>query len=157
MRVLYHDRVRNLEREAELGLTYASLDDLLAQADFVSLHCPLTPETHHLIGEQALRQMKPRGILINTSRGPVVDAAALVRALQEGWIAAAALDVTDPEPLPPDHPLASLPNCIVVPHIASATVTARGRMATMAAQNLLAGLRGERLPYCANPEVYGER
>jgi len=157
MRVLYHDRVRNLEREAELGLTYASLDDLLAQADFVSLHCPLTPETHHLIGEQALRQMKPRGILINTSRGPVVDAAALVRALQEGWIAAAALDVTDPEPLPPDHPLASLPNCIVVPHIASATVTARGRMATMAAQNLLAGLRGERLPYCANPEVYGKR
>jgi len=157
MRVLYHDRVRNLEREAELGLTYASLDDLLAQADFVSLHCPLTPETHHLIGEQALRHMKPRGILINTSRGPVVDMGALVRALQEGWIAAAALDVTDPEPLPPDHPLASLPNCIVVPHIASATVTARGRMATMAAQNLLAGLRGERLPYCANPEVYGKR
>jgi len=157
MRVLYHDRVRNLEREAELGLTYVSMDDLLAQADFVSLHCPLTPETHHLIGGQALRQMKPRGILINTSRGPVVDAAALVRALQEGWIAAAALDVTDPEPLPPDHPLANLPNCVVVPHIASATVTARGRMATMAAQNLLAGLRGERLPYCANPEVYGER
>jgi len=157
MRVLYHDRVRNLEREAELGLTYASLDDLLAQADFVSLHCPLTPETHHLIGEQALRRMKPRGILINTSRGPVVDMGALVRALREGWIAAAALDVTDPEPLPPDHPLASLPNCIVVPHIASATVTARGRMATMAAQNLLAGLRGERLPYCANPEVYGKR
>jgi len=80
-----------------------------------------------------------------------------VRALREGWIAAAALDVTDPEPLSPDHPLASLPNCIVVPHIASATVTARGRMATMAAQNLLAGLKGERLPYCANPEVYGER
>ena len=155
MRVLYHDRVRNLEREAELGLTYGSMDDLLAQADFVSLHCPLTPETHHLIGEPALRRMKPRGILINTSRGPVVDMGALVRALQEGWIAAAALDVTDPEPLPPDHPLASLPNCIVVPHIASATVTARGRMATMAAQNLLAGLRGERLPYCANPEVYG--
>ena len=157
MRVLYHDRVRNLGLEAELGLTYASMDDLLAQADFVSLHCPLTPETHHLIGEQALRQMKPRGILINTSRGPVVDAEALVRALQEGWIAAAALDVTDPEPLPPDHPLVTLPSCIVVPHIASATVTARGRMATMAAQNLLAGLRGESLPYCANPEVYGKR
>jgi lactate dehydrogenase-like 2-hydroxyacid dehydrogenase len=155
MRVLYHDRVRSLGLEAELGLTYASMDDLLAQADFVSLHCPLTPETHHLIGEQALRRMKPRSILINTSRGPVVDATALVQALQEGWIAAAALDVTDPEPLPPDHPLLTLPNCIVVPHIASATVTARGRMATMAAQNLLAGLRGERLPYCANPEVYG--
>jgi glyoxylate reductase len=154
MRVLYHDRVRKPELEAELGLEYTELDDLLAQADFVSLHCPLTPETHHLIGEQKLRRMKPTAILINTSRGPVVDTDALVRALREGWIAAAALDVTDPEPLPPDHPLLVLPNCIVVPHIASATVTARERMAVMAAENLLAGLRGERLPYCANPEVH---
>jgi len=154
MRVLYHDRVRKPELEAELGLEYAALDDLLTQADFVSLHCPLTPETHHLIGEQELRRMKPTAILINTARGPVVDTDALVRALREGWIAAAALDVTDPEPLPPDHPLLVLPNCIVVPHIASATVTARERMAVMAAENLLAGLRGERLPYCANPEVY---
>jgi glyoxylate reductase len=154
MRVLYHDRVRKPELEAELGLEYTELDDLLTQADFVSLHCPLTPETHHLIGEQELRRMKPTAILINTSRGPVVDTEALVRALGEGWIAAAALDVTDPEPLPADHPLLVLPNCIVVPHIASATVTARERMAVMAAENLLAGLRGERLPYCANPEVY---
>jgi glyoxylate reductase len=84
-----------------------------------------------------------------------VDADALVRALHEGWIAAAALDVTDPEPIPADHPLLALPNCIVVPHIASATVTARNRMAAMAAENLLAGLRRERLPHCANPEVYG--
>jgi lactate dehydrogenase-like 2-hydroxyacid dehydrogenase len=156
MRMLYYDRTRRPELEAELGLEYAPLDDLLAQADFVTLHCPLTPETHHVIGERALQRMKPRAILVNTARGPVVDTAALLRALQEGWIAAAALDVTDPEPLPADHPLVSLPNCIVVPHIASATVTARNRMAVMAAENLLAGLRGERLPYCANPEVYAK-
>ena len=138
----------------ELRLEHADLDDLLAQADFVSLHCPLIPQTHHLIGERALKQMKPTAILINTARGPVVDTDALVRALQEGRIARAALDVTDPEPIPPDHPLLTLPNCIVVPHIASATITARDRMAMMAAENLLAGLRGERLPYCVNPEVY---
>lgn len=155
MRVLYHDPDRRPHLEAEQELEYAPLDDLLAQADFVSLHCPLVPETHHLIGERALRRMKATAILVNTARGPVVDADSLVRALREGWIAAAALDVTDPEPIPPDHPLLALPNCIVVPHIASATVTARDRMAVMAAENLLAGLRGERLPYCANPEVYG--
>ena len=154
MRVLYHDRVPNPGLEAELGLERTSLEYLLAQADFVSLHCPLIPETHHLIGERALRQMKPTAILINTSRGPVVDAGALGRALREGWIAAAALDVTDPEPLPSNHPLVALPNCIVVPHIASATVTARDRMAVMAAENLLAGLQGERMPYCVNPKVY---
>jgi len=154
MRVLYHDRVRKPDLEAELGLEYADMGDLLAQADFVSLHCPLIPDTHHLIGEQALRRMKPTAVLINAARGPVVDTDALVRALREGWIAAAALDVTDPEPLPSDHPLLDLPNCIVVPHLGSATVAARERMATRAAENLLAGLRGERLPYCVNPEVY---
>jgi glyoxylate reductase len=156
MRILYHDVTRSPKLEAELGLEYAPLDRLLTETDYVSLHCPLTPDTHHLIDEHALRQMKPTAILINTSRGPVVDSDALQRALREGWIGAAALDVTDPEPLPADHPLANLPNCIVVPHIASATVTARNRMATMAAENLLAGLRGERLPYCANPAVYGD-
>jgi lactate dehydrogenase-like 2-hydroxyacid dehydrogenase len=155
MRVLYHDRDRRPDLESELDLEYAAPDDLLAQADFVSLHCPLTSETHHLIGEGALRRMKPTAILINTARGPVVHADSLVRALREGWIAAAALDVTDPEPIPVEHPLLALPNCIVVPHIASATVTARDRMAAMAAENLLAGLRREPLPYCANPEVYG--
>jgi len=154
MRVLYHDRVPMPDSEEEWGLEYTELDHLLAQADFVTLHCPLLPETQHLINEQALRQMKTTAILINTSRGPVVDTDGLVRALQEGWIRAAALDVTDPEPLPADHPLLELSNCIVVPHIASATVTARERMATMAAENLLAGLQGERLPYCANPDVY---
>lgn len=154
MQILYHDPLRKPDLEAELGLEYADLDALLAQADFVSLHCPLIPETHHFIGEQALRRMKPTAILVNAARGPVVDTDALVQALREGWIAAAALDVTDPEPLPPDHPLLNLPNCIVVPHLGSGTVTARERMALMAAENLSAGLRGERLPYCANPEVY---
>jgi lactate dehydrogenase-like 2-hydroxyacid dehydrogenase len=163
MRVLYHDRAhkpdRSAERsrrslEAELGLEYTELDDLLTHSDFVTLHCPLTPETHHLIDERALRRMKPTAVLINAARGPIVDTSALVQALREGWIAAAALDVTDPEPLPPDHPLLALPNCIIVPHVGSATVTTRERMSVMAAENLLAGLRGERLPYCVNPEVY---
>lgn len=154
MHILYYDPTRRLELEEELGVEYAELEDLLARSDFVTLHCPLTPETWHLINEETLRRMKPTAILINAARGPVVDTGALVRALSEGWIRAAALDVTDPEPLPPDHPLLSLPNCIVVPHIASATVSTRNRMARMAAENLLAGLRGERLPYCANPEVY---
>jgi glyoxylate reductase len=154
MRVLYYDPACRPDLEEELELERVNLGTLLAQSDYVSLHCPLIPETHHLIDEQALRQMKPTSILVNAARGPVVDADALVRALQEGWISRAALDVTDPEPMPADHPLVALPNCIVVPHIASATVTARKRMATMAAENLLAGLQGERLPYCANPGVY---
>ncbi|MCS7282345.1 MAG: D-glycerate dehydrogenase [Anaerolineae bacterium] len=156
MRILYYDPTRRPELEAELGVEYAELEDLLAQADFVTLHCPLTPQTRHLINEAALRRMKPTAILVNAARGPVVDTGALIRALSEGWIRAAALDVTDPEPLPPDHPLLSLPNCVVVPHIASATVSTRNRMARIAAENLLAGLRGQRLPYCANPEVYRE-
>lgn len=154
MRVLYYEPARKPELEAELGLEYAALDDLLAQSDFVSLHCPLTAETHHLIDERALRRMKRTAVLVNTARGSVVVTAALERALREGWIAAAALDVTDPEPLPPDHPLLELPNCLVVPHIGSATVRTRERMAVMTAENLLAGLRGERPPYCANPQLW---
>jgi phosphoglycerate dehydrogenase-like enzyme len=156
MRVLYYDPTRKPDLEAELELEYTAVEDLLEQSDFVSLHCPLTPETRHLIGERALERMKPTAILINAARGPVVDTDALVLALREGQIAAAALDVTDPEPLPAGHPLLEQPNCIVVPHIASATVTARGRMAVMAAENLLAGLREDRLPHCVNPEVYNQ-
>lgn len=154
MRILYHDPTRQPALEKELGLVYAPLEDLLAQSNFVSLHCPLNEETHHLIGEEALRQMDASTMLINAARGPIVDTEALMRALRDGWIAGAALDVTDPEPLPANHPLLNLFNCIVVPHIASATFTTRNRMATMAAENLLAGLRGNPLPYCANPEVY---
>jgi glyoxylate reductase len=155
MRVLYHNRRRDEAAERELGAEYRSLEALLAESDFVSLHTPLGPETRGLIDRARLRQMKPTAILINTARGPVVDTAALLEALRAGVIGGAALDVTDPEPLPADHPLLGLPNCLVVPHIASATVTTRNKMATMAAENLLAGLRGERLPNCVNPEVYG--
>ena len=131
------------------------LRSLLADSDVVTLHCPLTDETRGLIGEDALRAMRPIAYLVNTARGPLVDTAALRRALAEGWVAGAALDVTDPEPLPPQHPLLELPNALVVPHIASATYATREAMSEMAVENLLAALRGRRMPHCVNPEVYG--
>lgn len=127
-------------------------DDLhaaLARADFVSLHTPLTPETRHLIDDAALRAMRPHAILVNTGRGPLVDQHALRAALQDGRIGGAALDVTDPEPLPPDDPLLAAPNLIVLPHIGSATHQARTAMAEMAVDNLLAGLSGRPLPHPA--------
>ena len=130
------------------------LAELLERADYVSLHAPLTSETRGLIGESELRLMKQSAILVNTARGPLVDTDALVRALREGWIAGAGLDVTDPEPLPHDHPLLSCPRLAIAPHIGSATHTARAAMADRAVDNLLAALRGERMPYCVNPEVY---
>jgi glyoxylate reductase len=133
---------------------FLSLEDLLRTSDFVSLHCPLTSETRGLINASALQKMKPSAVLVNAARGPVVDTAALTRALATGQIAAAALDVTDPEPLPSDHPLYKLPNCLIVPHIGSATHGTRRRMAEMACENLLAGLDGRKLPFCVNPEVY---
>jgi glyoxylate reductase len=154
MRVRYHDTHRRpAEVEAELGASYASLDELLAESDFVTLHVNLSAETTGLIDARALGLMKPTAILVNTARGPVVDTDALVDALRDGRIAAAALDVTDPEPLPADHPLVGLANCLVVPHIASATHATRGAMAAKAAANLLAGLAGEPLPDPVNPEV----
>jgi len=154
LRIVYTDTSPRQNVEAELGVAFLSFDELIRQSDFVSLHCPLTFETRGLINETVLREMKPTAILVNAARGPVVDTAALTRALAEGRIAAAALDVTDPEPLPSDHPLYSLPNCLIVPHIGSATRGTRRRMAEMACENLLAGLAGRRLPYCINPEVY---
>jgi glyoxylate reductase len=156
MRILYFDPYGDESKTlpVEMGLR-CQLDGLLSEADFVSLHVPLTDDTRHMIGVEALSKMKPTAVLVNTSRGPVVDSDALYDALKGGTIAYAALDVTDPEPLPGDHKLLTLPNCLVVPHIASASHATRTRMAIMAAQNLLAGLRGERLPNCVNPEVYG--
>jgi phosphoglycerate dehydrogenase-like enzyme len=115
----------------------------------------LNESTRGLIDARALSLMKPTAVLINTSRGPIVDSDALYAALEGGQIGYAAVDVTDPEPLPADHKLLELPNLIVAPHIASATVTSRNLMAMRAVENLVAGLRGEPLPYCANPEVYG--
>ena len=154
MRILYHDLAADPGPAQQLGAQSRSLEGLLAESDFVSLHVPLTPETQYLIGERQLRKMKPSAILINTSRGPVVDPLALYDALRQRTIAAAALDVTDPEPIQLDDPLLSLENCLIVPHIASSNHATRTRMATMTADNLSAGLRGERLPNCVNPEVY---
>jgi len=133
------------------------LGELLERADVVSLHCPATPETHRLIGERELRAMKPTAILVNTARGTVLDQAALRRALHERWIAGAALDVTDPEPLPAGDPLLDAPNLLVVPHVGSATHTTRGRMADIAVDNLLAGLAGEPMPFSVNAEALAIR
>ncbi len=154
MRVLYYNRSRKPELEAELGLEYVPLETLLKESDFVSLHTPLTPETRHLIGAKEFELMKPTAVLINTARGPIVDSKALYQALKSGQIGYAALDVTDPEPIPADDPLLSLPNCLVVPHIGSASHATRNRMAVMAAENLLAALEGERPEHVVNPEVF---
>ena len=129
------------------------LGDLLERSDFVTLHTPLTPETRGLIGDAALRRMKPTAYLVNTARGPIVDTDALARALHAGELAGAALDVTDPEPLPGDHPLLRAPNLLVVPHVGSATVATRERMADMAVDNLLAGLAGEPRPNSVTPRA----
>jgi lactate dehydrogenase-like 2-hydroxyacid dehydrogenase len=153
MHVIYYDPLAS-DLDAENASRAETLDALLEQADFVSLHTPLTAQTYHLIDATALLKMKPNAVLINTSRGPVVDMDALHEALRSRRIFAAALDVTEPEPLPPDHPVFDLDNLIISPHIASASRTTREKMASMAAHNLLAGLRGERLPNCVNPGVY---
>jgi lactate dehydrogenase-like 2-hydroxyacid dehydrogenase len=130
-----------------------SLEELLERSDFVSLHAPLTPTTYHLIDAPALARMRSSAILVNTARGPIVDPDALLSALMAREIAGAALDVTDPEPLPPDHPLLSAPNLIVVPHIGSATRATRERMADMAVDNLLAGLEGLPMPHQVDVEA----
>jgi len=149
MKVLYHNEGRRPEAEAELDVEYRSFDDLLRESDYISLHVNLSDETRGLINTRALSLMKSTAILVNTARGPVVDKDALYEALLSAQIAAAALDVTDPEPLPADHKLLTLPNLIVAPHIASATVASRTLMAQMAVRNCLSGLRGEPLPFPA--------
>lgn len=157
MRILYTGPREKPAVAVGVNAHYVDFDTLLAESDIVSLHCPLTPETRHLIDETALARMKPGALLINTARGEVVDQEALLQALREGHLGGAGLDVTNPEPLPADHPLLSQERVVVTPHIGSASVQARTRMAEMAVENLLAGLRGERLPYCVNPEVYKKR
>ena len=153
MRILYHNRTRNPAAEEQLGAQYVDLVTLLTEADFVTLHTNLTPETFHLIGRDQLRQMKKTAILVNTARGQIVDTLALYEALRDGTIAYAALDVTDPEPLPAGHPLLRLENVIIVPHIASASVATRTNMVLMAVDNLAAGLKGEMPPNPVNPEA----
>lgn len=153
MRILYHDVVRREDLEAELGIEFRPFEEVLRAADFISVHVPLLPETRHLIGREQFRLMKPTAVLVNTSRGPVVDTMALAEALRDGQIWGAGLDVFEVEPVPPDHPLLGLDNVIVVPHVASASVVTRTKMAVMAAENLLAVLEGRRPENPVNPEV----
>lgn len=155
MRLLAYDEFQDRETAKELGVTFVTLDELLQESDFISLHCTLTGETRHLIGPDEFAKMKPSAVLINAARGPVVDTNALVEALTNRTIWAAGLDVTDPEPLPFDHPLVSLANCVVVPHIASATIATRNEMARLAVENCLAVLNGDTPHSCVNPEVLG--
>ncbi len=154
MKVLYHSRTRKRDLEKEYGFKYASFKRVLAESDFLSIHVPLTPQTNHFIGEKQLKMMKPSSILVNLSRGPVVDTEALHQALTKGTIAGAGLDVFDPEPVPTDHPILGLDNVVVLPHIGSASNRSRRDMHLLAARNLVAGLNGDRLEECANPEVY---
>ncbi|WP_348229183.1 2-hydroxyacid dehydrogenase [Trichocoleus desertorum] len=156
MRILYTDPHRAApELEQDLGAEFVSFDQLLQEADFVTIHTVLSAETHHLFSDRQFEQMQRSAILINTARGPIVDPAALYQALSAEQIAGAALDVTDPEPIPTDSPLLTLENLIITPHIGSASRQTRKQMADMAIANLIAGLKGDRLPHCVNPEVYG--
>ncbi len=162
LRILYSDPhvslptqiEREVKKEQRMVVERVDLNTLLRESDFISLHVPLTDETQGLMNASAFLKMKPSAVLVNTSRGPVVDQEALFEALNSRRIFAAALDVTVPEPLPTDNPLLKLDNCIVVPHIASASRQTRQKMSLMAAENLIAGLKGERLPNCVNSEVY---
>ena len=157
MRVLYSDVHPSEKAEKELGARRVGLDELLAESDFVSAHADLNETTRGMFNAERFGRMKPTAVFVNTARGPLVDHAALAEALRSGTIFAAGLDVTDPEPLPPEHELYRLRNCVVAPHIASATVQTRDAMARICAENLLAGLRGEKLPCPVHPEAGGQR
>jgi phosphoglycerate dehydrogenase-like enzyme len=150
MRVIYHSP----NAQPAYGAQPVELDILLRESDFVSIHVPLKPETKHLVNAEFLAKMKPNAVLVNTARGGVLDQTALYHALKSNQLFAAALDVTDPEPLPMDSPLLELENCIIVPHLGSASKKTRDMMSLLAAQNLIAGLKVERLPHCVNPQVY---
>jgi glyoxylate reductase len=153
MKILFYDVIPRPEMEKELGAKRADLDTVLRESDFVSIHVPLMKETHHLMNEQRLRLMKKTAYLINNSRGPVVDEKALYTALKEGWIAGAGLDVFEPEPTPMDNPLLKLNNVVVAPHISSASLETRSKMAEMVAENLVAFFEGKKPPNLVNPDV----
>ena len=153
MRVIYYDP-NEPARDPEVKAVSVDFETLLEESDFISLHTPLTSDTHHLIDAESLGRMKSNAVLVNTSRGPVIDMDALYEALRDRRIFAAGLDVTNPEPLPLNHPLLTLDNFIIAPHIASASRTARDKMAWLAAKNLIAGLEGKHLPNCVNPQVH---
>jgi glyoxylate reductase len=150
LRVIYHDPTA----EPVFGAQPVELDILLRESDFVSIHVPLNAQTKHLVNAEFLAKMKPTAVLVNASRGGVLDQSALYHTLKSNQIFAAALDVTDPEPLPMESPLLELENCIIVPHLGSASKKTRDMMSLLAAQNLVAGMKGERLPNCFNPQVY---
>ena len=154
MNVLYYDIARRKDLEAKFPMKHVDLDTLLRKSDFISLHTVLDETTHHLISYEALSKMKSTAIVVNAARGPVVDHKALYNALKDGQIAGAGLDVTEPEPIPQDDPLLTLDNCVIVPHLASASYKTRGEMSRIAAQNLINGMKGEKLLTCVNPEVY---
>lgn len=156
MRVIYYDLLET-KPSSDIRATRVDLETLLEESDFISLHTPLTPDTHHLINAEAFSKMKPSAVFVNTSRGPVVDLEALYHALNEKRLYAAGLDVTEPEPLPLDHPLFTLDNILIMPHIASSSKVARDKMSWIAAKNLIAGLKGEHLPNCVNPQVYAQK
>jgi glyoxylate reductase len=153
-RILFTNRSPKPELAKTLNAQQVHLDRLLSESDFLCLHTSLNDETYKLINREAFQKMKPSAILINAARGQVVDTNALLDALQSGQIRAAGLDVTDPEPLPPDHPLYQLENCLITPHIGSATYGTRKAMAGIALRNLVKGIRGEKLEHCANPQIY---
>ncbi|HWQ16894.1 MAG TPA: phosphoglycerate dehydrogenase [Sulfolobales archaeon] len=150
MKILYYDIVRRKDLEEQLGIEFKNLEDLLRESDFVSIHTPLTEETRHMIDEEELRLMKPTAYLINTSRGAVVNTKALVRALKEGWIAGAALDVFEEEPLHPDNELTKLDNVILTPHAASYTAETSRKLAVTAAEEIVRVLRGDKPLYPVN-------
>ncbi len=157
MRVLYTDMHRVEPAEKELGAVKVELETLLKESDFVSVHTDLNPQTKGMFNANLFKQMKKTAVFINSARGPLVDQTALAEALRTGTIFAAGLDVTDPEPLPPDHELYKLPNCVIAPHIASATVQTRNEMARICAENVIAGATGGKLTALVNPEVEGKR
>jgi len=156
MKILYHNRKRDEQTEKEFGAVYAARDEILSRSDILSLHLPLSAETKHFIGAKELMMMKPSALLINTSRGQIVDQAALYDAIKNGAIAGAGLDVTDPEPMRGDDPLLKLPQVTVLPHIGSATDTTRIKMAEMASRNLIRALNGQPMLSCINPESVGK-
>jgi glyoxylate reductase len=153
-RIIFNNRSPLPEMEKKLGARQVSLDELLRTSDIICLHLPLTEETTGLIDGGAFKKMKPTAVLINTARGAVVNTRALQIALETGQIRAAGLDVTDPEPLPPDHTLYQLENCLITPHVGSATYQTRKTMAEIALTNLQAGITGTPLLHCVNPQVY---
>ena len=154
MSVIYHNRSKNAEAESQLGAKYVSFEELLQKSDVVSVHANLNEENKGLFDKGAFEKMKPTALFINTARGGLHNETDLIEALKKGIIGGAGLDVTDPEPMHKDNPLLEMQNALVLPHIGSATIETRTAMVNLSVQNILAGLKGERLPECVNPEVY---